>query len=185
MHSILVLGGYGFFGARICRVLATNRSIRLLVGGRDAGKASALAQQLGLAPDQAIAIDATVEDLAQQLAQHRVDTVIHTAGPFQGQDYRVAQAAIAAGANYIDLADGREFVAGITQLDAQARERAVLVTSGASSLPALSSAVVDRYLGRFRQLTSIRMASLPVPARRGLPPCAACSATVESLSTGW
>jgi len=156
MHSILVLGGYGFFGARICRALATNMSVRLLIGGRDAGKASALAQQSGLGPDQTIAIDANAANLAQLLAEHRVDTVIHTAGPFQGQDYRVAQAAIAAGANYIDLADGREFVAGIKRLDAQARERGVLVTSGASSLPALSSAVVDRYLGRFRQLTSIR-----------------------------
>lgn len=156
MHSILVLGGCGFFGARICRALAANASIRLLVGGRDIGKARALAEQSGLPPDQAIAIDANAANLAQLLAAHRVDTVIHTAGPFQGQDYRVARAAIASGANYIDLADGREFVAGITQLDTAARERGVLVTSGASSLPALSSAVVDRYLGRFRQLTSIR-----------------------------
>jgi hypothetical protein len=47
-------------------------------------------------------------------------------------------------------------VAGIGQLDDLARARGVFVTSGASSLPALSSAVVDRYLPRFRHLTSIR-----------------------------
>jgi saccharopine dehydrogenase-like NADP-dependent oxidoreductase len=39
-----------------------------------------------------------------------VDSVIHTAGPFQGQDYAVARSAIAAGANYIDLADGRDLL---------------------------------------------------------------------------
>jgi saccharopine dehydrogenase-like NADP-dependent oxidoreductase len=156
IHTVLVLGGYGFFGARICQALATNESIRLLVGGRDAEKARALAHQLGLDPKQAIAIDADASNLAQRLAEIRVATLIHTAGPFQGQDYHVAQAAIAAGANYIDLADGRAFVAGIDQLDAMARERGVFVTSGASSLPALSSAVVDRYSIRFRHLTSIR-----------------------------
>jgi saccharopine dehydrogenase-like NADP-dependent oxidoreductase len=128
----------------------------LLIAGRDADKARRLAQQLALSPEQALAIDANASNLAQLLAALRVDTVIHTAGPFQDQDYHVAHAAIAAGANYIDLADGRAFVAGIDQLDALARERGVFVTSGASSLPALSSAVVDRYSSRFRHLKSIR-----------------------------
>lgn len=156
VHTILILGGYGFFGTRISRALAANASIRLLIGGRDANQARQLAQQLGLDPDQAVAIDAEAPELAQQLLAMRVATVIHTAGPFQGQDYRVARAAITAGANYMDLADGRDFVAGIGKLDELARDRGVFVTSGASSLPALSSAVVDRYAGRFRDLQSIR-----------------------------
>jgi saccharopine dehydrogenase-like NADP-dependent oxidoreductase len=156
LHTTLVLGGYGFFGARICEALARNNSIRLLIGGRDAAKARALAVRLGLPPERALAIDATAAGLAGRLAALGVDTLIHTAGPFQGQDYSVARAAIAAGANYVDLADGRDFVAGIGQLDALARKRGVLVTSGASSLPALSSAVVDRYLPRFVRLDAIR-----------------------------
>jgi saccharopine dehydrogenase-like NADP-dependent oxidoreductase len=152
-HTILVLGGYGFFGTRICQALCTNPAIRLLIGGRNAAKAQRLASALNA---HAVVIDATAPDLTSQLAQRGVTTVIHTAGPFQGQDYHVARAAIAAGANYLDLADGRDFVAGITALDALARKRGVFVTSGASSLPALSSAVVDRYAPRFAQLTSIR-----------------------------
>jgi saccharopine dehydrogenase-like NADP-dependent oxidoreductase len=39
--------------------------------------------------------------------------VIHCEGPFQGQDYRVSNAALAAGAHYLDLADGRQFIAEI------------------------------------------------------------------------
>ena len=155
-HTILVLGGYGFFGARICQALAPDKQLRLLIAGRDRQQALRLARQLRLAEHQALAIDATATDLAEQLAALHVATVIHTAGPFQGQDYGVARAAINAGSNYIDLADGRDFVAGIGALDASARERGVLVTSGASSLPALSSAVVDRYAPRFSRLTSIR-----------------------------
>jgi hypothetical protein len=91
-----------------------------------------------------------------QLLRLGVNTVIHTVGPFQGQDYAVARAAISAGTNYLDLADGRDFVVGIVELDARAKERGVLVTSGASSLPALSSAVVDRYRSRFGHIDAIR-----------------------------
>jgi len=157
LHTILVLGGYGFFGARISACLAQDRDLHLIVGGRDGARASALAGSMGLEPTQGVAIDANEPQLADQLAELGVDTLIHTAGPFQGQDYGVARAAIAAGANYLDLADGRDFVAGISTLDAQAKAMGVLVTSGASSLPALSSAVVDRYRGRFQRLDAIRM----------------------------
>lgn len=156
MHSILVLGGYGFFGARIARALCGHAGIRLIIAGRDALQAQAAAQALG-GNVQGIGLDAGAPDLAAQLAGLGIDTLIHTAGPFQGQDYHVARAAIAAGAHYIDLADGRDFVCGIGALDAAARERGVLVTSGASSLPALSAAVVDHYAPRFAQLETIRI----------------------------
>ena len=156
MHTILVLGGYGFFGERICQSLARMTNVRLLVAGRDATKVQAVAHALGLESNHGLAIDANNSNLTSDLSTLKVNTVIHTAGPFQKQDYHVARAAIAAGANYIDLADGRDFVSGIEQLDAMAKQRNVFVTSGASSLPALSSAVIDRYLHRFKRLDSIR-----------------------------
>jgi hypothetical protein len=43
----LVLGGYGNFGARICRALAADAGIELLIGGRDLERATAFAQSLG------------------------------------------------------------------------------------------------------------------------------------------
>jgi len=156
MHTILVLGGYGFFGERICHALASDSNIRLFIGGRDESKAKQLALKLGINVEQGIAVDAHSPMLAQYLNELKINTVIHTAGPFQRQHYSVARAAIEAGCNYIDLADGRDFVAGISELDDLACARQVLVTSGASSLPALSSAVVDRYLPRFSRLDAIR-----------------------------
>jgi saccharopine dehydrogenase-like NADP-dependent oxidoreductase len=156
MHTLLVLGGYGFFGQRICETLAKHPGIRLLIAGRDGAKAKELAKSLGLVADRGLRLDATAPGLSDQLARLNVNTLIHTAGPFQGQDYAVARAAIVAGANYVDLADGRDFVAGISQLNDAATARGVTVTSGASSLPALSSAVVDRLCKRFSRLDSIR-----------------------------
>lgn len=158
MHTVLVLGGYGNFGAYICKALAQDENIRLLIAGRNLEKAQNFAVQLGLPARRGQYLDAEITTLASELRGMAVDTVIHTAGPFQGQDYRVAQACIEAGCNYIDLADGREFVAGISTLDAAAKAAGVLVTSGASSVPALSSAVVDHFLPEFSRLDSIRHA---------------------------
>jgi hypothetical protein len=157
MQKILVLGAYGFFGSRICTALARNKRIHLILAGRDLTKATAAAYQLGLTADHARAVDATHPQLAQQLRKLGVNVLIHTAGPFQDQGYEVARAAIQAGCHYLDLADGRAFVTGITRLDAAARAAGVSVISGVSSLPALTSAVVDRYRGEFFRLDAIRI----------------------------
>ena len=157
MHRILVLGGYGFFGTRICTALAADPAVELLIAGRDGVRARALAATLGLREGQAIALDAHACEFAQRLEALRIDTLIHTAGPFQRQDYAVPRAAIDAGCNYIDLADGRAFVVGIDSLDDAARARGVTVVSGASSVPGLSSAVIDRYVAQFERLDAVRI----------------------------
>jgi saccharopine dehydrogenase-like NADP-dependent oxidoreductase len=157
MHTVLVLGGYGFFGERISEALASDSSVRLLVAGRNVGKAAAVAARLKLPLDQAITLEANDAGLAARLRELRVNTLIHAAGPFQTQRYTVATAAIEAGCHYIDLADGREYVTGIESLDAPARERGVTVVSGASTVPALSSAVIDRYLPQFVRLDCIEI----------------------------
>jgi hypothetical protein len=155
--AVLVLGAYGFFGSRICAGLAKNPRIRLILAGRDLAKATAAAYQLGLSANNARAIDATNPELALQLRKLGVNVLIHTAGPFQGQGYEVARAAIKAGCHYLDLADGRAFVSGIVRLDPEARAAGVSVVSGVSSLPALTSAVVDKYRGAFKRLDVIRI----------------------------
>ena len=155
MHTVLVLGGYGNFGASISRALVNEPDVRLLIAGRNLKKAQRFALQLGLSARRGLYLDTAAATLAQDLQGLGVMTLIHAAGPFQGQDYHVARACIEAGCNYIDLADGRDFVANIAQLNIAARVAEVLVTSGASSLPALSSAVVDHFLPEFSRLESI------------------------------
>ncbi|WP_152224024.1 saccharopine dehydrogenase family protein [Pseudomonas sp. SCB32] len=149
---VLVLGGYGNFGSLIVRRLSGIEGIRVLVGGRDQKRASALAREVG---GEAVCLDMNQPTLAGRLIELKVNLVISTAGPFQGQDYRVARAAIGARAHYIDLADARRFVCGIGELDRAARRAGVLVCSGASSVPALSAAVVDQLRSRFQRLDSI------------------------------
>jgi hypothetical protein len=157
MPTVLVLGGYGFFGQRISAALVSTPSLEVLLGGRDIARATAVTRTLGLRSEHAVRIDAHDTGLAHVLRRLQVDVLVHTAGPFQGQDYAVARAAIEAGCHYVDLADGRQFVAGITSLAGSASAAGITVISGASSVPALSSAVVDRYLPKFRQLESIQV----------------------------
>ncbi len=156
-HRVLILGAYGFFGSRIAEGLSREPGIELIVAGRNAGKATALAYQLGLRAENGRAIDATDTRLAMLIRKLGVNTVIHAAGPYQGRDYHVARAAIEAGAHYLDLADGRAFVVGIKALDQFARANDVCAFSGVSSLPALTSAVVDEHKRYFARLESISM----------------------------
>ncbi len=153
---VLLLGGYGNFGGTIARSLAPDPAMKLLVAGRSRSKAERFSAGLGAAnAPEHLAIDLDANDLADRVARARPDIVIHTVGPFQDQDYRVAHAAIGAGAHYLDLADARAFVTGIGALDEEARRAGRLVLSGASSVPCLSAAIVDHYRPRFEHLDSI------------------------------
>jgi hypothetical protein len=155
----LVLGGYGNFGTRICRGLAgdptSHHNIALLVAGRDAGRAQALAATLHHGA-QGVALDHQAPGLADRLRALGVGLVIHTAGPFQAQAYGVAQAAAEAGAHYIDLADGRRFVCDFPaamHAHFEAAQRTAI--TGASTVPALSSAVVDHLCAGWQHIDSV------------------------------
>ncbi|MDB5935968.1 MAG: Saccharopine dehydrogenase [Massilia sp.] len=151
---VLLLGGYGFFGKRLAARLALDPLVHLTICGRDLGAAEALASSLNKR-FHAQRIDALAPGLVDQIRASGAGVVVHASGPFQGQGYAVARACIAAGVHYIDFSDGREFVCGITELDDDARNANVFVISGASSVPALSTAVVDSLAHDFTQVDAI------------------------------
>jgi saccharopine dehydrogenase-like NADP-dependent oxidoreductase len=168
----VVLGGYGNFGARICRALAASPGIDLIVAGRDGAKAAALAAECGAS---GAVIDIHDPQLAQLLSKLGAGLVIHTAGPFQAQGYGVAHAVAAAGAHYIDLADGRRFVCDFPQaLDGAFRAAGRIGISGASTVPALSSAVVDQLTSGWTSVSDIDFCIAPAQtAPRGVATMAA------------
>lgn len=170
-HSkvVLVIGGYGNFGSIISRELALCGHIVLIIAGRSLEKAQRFAARIsGANPISAVQLDINA-NLAAVLAQHKPDIVIHTSGPYQGQSYHVAQACIAQGCHYIDLADARDFVTSIAILDEPAKEKNVLVVSGASSIPCLSAAVIDHLQAHFSELHELHYGiSTAQKASRGL-----------------
>lgn len=151
MKRVLIIGGYGNFGRFISRSLAKGKNLSLVIAGRSLRKAQSLADELG-----AEAAELDIQgNLLSKLQDINPAIVIHTSGPFQSQSYHVAEACIEYGAHYIDLADGREFVAGIGALEDKAKKAGILVVSGASSVPCLTSALVDYYRDQFETLESL------------------------------
>ncbi|MCZ6561275.1 MAG: saccharopine dehydrogenase NADP-binding domain-containing protein [Gammaproteobacteria bacterium] len=165
--KVLILGGTGHFGARICRRLANypDIDIDLVITSRSQANAESLADKLRCKNPEAtisgIAMDQNSLDFVADLKKLAPFALIHTAGPYQGQDYRVANACIEVGSHYIDLADSREFVADFSSLDDPARRADVLLVSGASTLPALSSAVVDVLKPKFSRVSAIEISIAP------------------------
>ena len=118
---IVVVGGAGNFGARIVRALRGDPNIEPLVAGRRIVSVRDAEDVRG------ILIDIDEADVAQALKALSPGLVIHCVGPFQGQDYRVANAALDAGAHYLDLADGRQFTAEFAVgMNAQAQSRLMI-----------------------------------------------------------
>src|SRR5262245_49757456 len=108
---IVILGGYGTFGSLIAEQLARSDA-QLMIAGRDAVEGQAFAASLAAG---FIRCDAR-NRAALRDAISGTQLLINASGPFQAKDYSIPQMCIEHGCNYIDLGDGREYVAGIGQL---------------------------------------------------------------------
>jgi len=158
MRRILVLGGYGTFGSRIVQLLVLQKRWAVIVAGRSKEKAEAFAQSLGDAQVSAMVLD---RDRVDAAALKDVWLVIDASGPFQGDAalaYPVVRAAIGAAAHYIDIADALRFVRAIGRFDDQAKAGGLTVISGASSVPALSSAVIAELAKDWDDLLEVEIA---------------------------
>jgi NAD(P)-dependent dehydrogenase (short-subunit alcohol dehydrogenase family) len=176
---VLLCGGYGTFGYRAVERLGRDAELEIIIAGRNlasAEQAVATIQPRLKARLSAAVVDATRPDLAV-LRSLAPNAIYNASGPYQNQDYSLACAAIAVGAHYVDLADAREFVAGIHVLDVAAKAAGVLVVSGASTVPALSSAVIDHYVPSFDKLTAITYGIAPA---NGFDPGVATTASILS-----
>lgn len=165
VSNILILGGYGNFGKRIVESLSVIKGITIVIAGRNINKAESLLEKLSLigtsAELKAMKIDIQSFQFTNQIQTLAPDLVIHTGGPFQGQDYAVAEACISIGCHYIDLADDRRFVCDITALNNKAIKKDVLLVSGASSVPGLSSTVIDEFMDQYSIIEEIDFAIAP------------------------
>lgn len=155
VKRVLIIGGYGNFGRFIAKQLASEKNIQLIIAGRHIEKARVFANTLGaINPAEYATLDIYCK-LNESLSQLKPDIVIHTSGPYQQQDYHVAKACINYGCHYIDLSDARDFVAGISILNTDATTKKVLICSGASSVPCLTSAIINHYQDGFAKITAL------------------------------
>ena len=163
---VLVLGGYGTFGGRLIRLLADDARLTLICAGRTLEKAQAFVNETA---SEAEILPARIDrngDLGTAFAQWQPNLIVDATGPFQvygDAPYRVVEAAINAGIDYVDLADGAEFVTEIARYDGAAKFKGVVVISGASTFPALSFAVVRDLARGWQRVESVEMGLSPSP----------------------
>lgn len=170
-NRILILGANGNFGRRIATALA-KAAFPIIIAGRNQEKIQELKSTIA-ADFPSASIETAVFDAHKELPQYleRLSpaVLINTCGPFQLSDYGIAQTCIDHNSHYIDLSDAREFVTEIHSLDQKARDAGVLIVSGASSVPGLSSAVLEHYKNEFAQIDSLKYGISPgQKANRGL-----------------
>ncbi|MBI3198579.1 MAG: DUF4166 domain-containing protein [Rhodospirillales bacterium] len=165
--TVLIVGGYGIFGGRIVELLEDESRLTLIVAGRSLQRADTYCRSRDRAKAKLVptAFDRN-GDVSAQLASLRVDVLIDASGPFQAYgvgQYRVIEACLALGINYLDLADGSEFVEGVRRFDPAARAAGLYVLSGVSSFPVLTAAVVRRLSANMVRVDAIRGGIAPSP----------------------
>jgi saccharopine dehydrogenase-like NADP-dependent oxidoreductase len=185
---VVVLGGYGSFGRLVADSLCRHEGIGVIVAGRDGSRAARLCDTLGTAARPAT-LDLAAADFSARLSALSPSVVIDTVGPFQFRDYATARACLDVGAHYLDLADSREYVTNIDQLNAVCLQRGLLAASGASTCPALTTAVADRLCHDLETIDTLAIGVAPghrVP--RGLATTHAvlsyCGKSIATLRDG-
>jgi hypothetical protein len=164
---ILIVGGYGTFGGRLVELLENDARLTLLVAGRSLEQARTYCAKRSSA--EATLVPTLFDRLnsdAKVLAQLRATIVVDASGPFQAygdQRYSLIERCIKCGVNYLDLADGSDFVSGVEKFDEAARSAGIYVLSGVSSFPVLTAAVVRHMSRDVALITSIRGGIAPSP----------------------
>jgi saccharopine dehydrogenase-like protein len=172
---VVVLGAYGVFGSRVVRSLVKHGELEVVVAGRNGRAADVLCASLPGRNATPITLDCDAPDAVERLQALRPSVVVDTVGPFQARSLALARACAEGRIHYIDLADSRLHVCSIAELDPIARETATLIVSGASTVPALTTAVVDELI---RDLVTLDAIDVGIsPGHRGPRGVA----TVESI----
>ena len=156
MHSaskrkIVVLGGYGTFGSLISARLANFANV--VITGRN----QATGQKFADSIDAGFSRCDAKNEKSLRSAIIGAHIVINATGPFRPNDYSIPSTCIEENCHYIDIADDREYVTGFIKLDAQANAKGILACTGASTTPAVTSAMVSDLSSNFQEIDSIKI----------------------------
>lgn len=159
--TVLIIGGYGVFGGRLAKALSEDARFRVVVAGRSESAAQRFCDGVNCEP---LRLDRHAAEFEHSIRALSPFIIIDAAGPFQSyhaQAYRLVEIAIACGAHYLDLSDDADFTSGVTTYDAAAKLAGLVVLSGVSSVPALSSAVVNTLSNSIDDIHLIESVILP------------------------
>ncbi len=165
MKRVLLIGSTGTFGQRLASHLAQMPELHVFLASRSKERAQEIEKRLisagALARLECVAmrvergLEATLDAIKPWL-------VIDASGPFQFAGYDVPKAALKAGAHFIDLADAPDYLIGFGRsLNELATSKGLVALAGASTTPALTTAVVDHVTRGWQRVDAIDIAIVP------------------------
>src|SRR5205814_8451565 len=122
------------------------RGHRIVVAGRDLGRAFAVARTLEGASHEAVRAEAADFDSCRR-AVRGAAVVAVCAGPFSTLGDAPARAALAERAHYVGIADDRAYIAALRAADPEFKAAGRCAVFGASSLPGVSSVLAATLAG--------------------------------------
>lgn len=149
------------FGGRLAKALSDDERFRVIVAGRDEVAAKQFCEGTKC---HALVLDRNEANLEEKIREQAPYIIIDAAGPFQNygeQPYRLVSIALDCGAHYLDLSDDAQFTDEIRRYDAAAKSAGLVVLSGVSSVPALSSTVVSELSQDIEDIHLIESVILP------------------------
>lgn len=153
-RRVVILGGYGSFGRLISEALISEPNAQIVVAGRNREKGMTFANSISVQFIQCDVDD--VNSLRQVVADAYL--VINTTGPFQQANYAVPRIALESNCHYIDLGDGRAYVTHVGELDKLAQIKKRFVCVGASTSPAITTALIAELQSHFSHINTIKIA---------------------------
>lgn len=155
--------GIGAVGSRVARQLASTPSVdELLLIDADAGRSAAGVSSID---DPQRVRQAPMPGLDGRLPSG-LDVVVLALPP--GRHLPVAERALEAGASVVSTSDQVGDVRGLLGLDAEARERSLIVTVGAGFAPGLTCVLASHAAGTFDTVDEVHVAKVGT----GGPSCA-------------
>ncbi|MGW6422411.1 saccharopine dehydrogenase NADP-binding domain-containing protein [Nocardia sp. NPDC055053] len=179
MGEIWIIGATGRAGRNIGAELR-GCGHRIVLVGRNAqrlSEAAAALEALGGAPPRTLITDEPVG----RIATGGPDVVVNTVGPFSATTIPTAQACVAAGSHYVDLANEFQPVRSLLELDSAARAAGSTLVTGAGFGTLASEALVYELCTGRPAPIRVRVAAIPVVD--GLGP-AVLASVVDAAATG-
>lgn len=147
---IVVLGGYGAVGAAVSEALAGWFPGRVVVAGRDGGRAAALAARLGGEADAQQVDVGRAEDVRRVLDGAGVAVMC-----VERANVQVARACLERGVDYVDVTATPAVVRSIADLDGQAAQRGATAALSVGLAPGVTNLLARLCHDRAPEATGI------------------------------
>lgn len=143
MVKVIVLGGAGDMGSRAVRDLANQPDVEALtIADLNVDAAEKLAREVGPRA-RAVRVDATrMDTMVDAIRGH--DVAAGAIGPFYRFERPVAEAALAAGVDYVSICDDYDGTARALELDDEARRKGRRILTGLGWTPGLSNVLAKK-----------------------------------------